>query len=716
MEHRAPDAGAPSAERHPAMSASDSLRLLIAEDSLNDAEIIVSTLRNAGLPVRPAQVSDPEELREKLTSTPLDLFLCGLELEAIRLEDAIEVITKSGLDVPVIALGSDTGQQARRDAMNLGATDLATKADLEHLCLVVRREFEASSNKRQIRALSRQVRETENRCTSLLDRSRDPIAYVHDGMHVYANRAYLEFFGHDDGDDIAGMPILDLIAPESQTEFRQLLREVGRGGRAAADVELNVVRKGQAQRLRIDVSTAAIDDEPCIQLLMPAVNEPSGEARKLELEISKLNKTDLATGLMNRMHFSSMLEEAVLTGSGEARDNRTDGLLHIQIDDASKTRQRFGATGHDRIMAQLAGLLRDDLDDDCLAGRISEIALIAYLPNRNVHDTIAAAEATRLRIEEAIFDIGGQSFTTTASCGAVMLGPGTMNVHQAVADVEAACETAHYAGGNRIHLHSSMAGEADEDNVVIWDERLRNALEDDRFHLVYMPIASLSSDRTPRYEVRLRLTDEEGVIRGAEYFIPPAVRCGLAPDLDRWAVKQAAESLSEEQVGDDCVLFLKIGGATLADEGFVDFVAAILGDNKVRPEQLNFELNESEAVTRLTEAKPMFKKLKTLGCGLTLDHFGTGLNPFQLLKHLPAGWLKLDRAITRDLAKNPESMDKLRKIISAAHAQDLRVIASYIEDAQTLAYIWQANVVLVQGHFLQSPSPRMHYDFSGTVI
>lgn len=698
------------------MSASDSLRLLIAEDSLNDAEIIVSTLRNAGLPVRPAQVSDPEELREKLTSTPFDLFLCGLDLESIQLEDAITVITKSGLDVPVIALGSDTGQAARLDVMRLGATDLATKDDLEHLCLVVRREFEASHNKRQIRALSRQIRETENRCASLLDRSRDPIAYIHDGMHVYANRAYLEFFGHDDGEDIAGLPILDLIAPESQAEFRQLLREVGRGGRAAADVELNVVRKGAARRLRIDVSAAAVDGEPCIQLLLPAVNEPSGEARKLEQEISKLNKTDLATGLMNRMHFSAMLEEAVLTGSAEAGDNRTDGLLHVQIDDAGKARERFGATGHDRIMGQLAAMLRAELEDDCLAGRISEMALIAYLPNRTVHDAMAAAEGIRLRIEEAIFDIGGQSFTTTASCGAVMLGPGPMNVHQAVADVEAACETAHYAGGNRIHLHSAMAGEADEDNVVVWEERLRKALEDDRFHLVYMPIASLSADRTPRYEVRLRLTDEEGVIRGADYFIPPAMRCGLAPELDRWAVRRAIETLANEQAADDCELFLKIGGATLADAGFTDFVAEALKANGVHPGQLNFELNESEAVTRLTEAKPVFGALKSLGCGLTLDHFGTGLNPFQLLRHLPASWLKLDRAITRDLAKNPEAMEKLRKIISAAQAQQQRVIASYIEDAQTLAFIWQANVIFVQGHFLQPPSTGMHYDFSGTVI
>ncbi len=692
------------------------LRLLIADDSLNDAEVIVSMLRNAGYAVRPEHVNDPDALRESLTSRAFDLFLCGVELEGIGLDDALQVIRKSGLDVPVIALSETVDQATRCEVMGLGAVDLATKEDLEHLRLVVRREFDATFNKRQIRRLERQVRETENRCSALLHRSRDPIAYVHDGMHVYANPAYLDFFGYESADDIEGMPILDLVAPENQAEFRQVLREVGRGGRAAADMELNIVRQGKAERLRMDISAAAIDGEPCIQLLMPAVNQTSGEAEKLEQEINKLNRTDLATGLMNRIHFSSRLEDAVLTGETATRDDRTDGLLHIQLDDAAKARERFGATGHDRIMGQLAALLRADLEEDCLAGRISETALIAYLPGRSVHDTIAMAEAICLRVDEAIFEIGGETFTTTASCGAVMLGPGPAQVHQAVADVEAACETAHYAGGNRIHLHSAMAGEADEDNALIWEERLKAALENNRFQLVYMPIASLSSDRQPRYEIRLRLQDEEGVIRGADYFMQAAIRCGLGPALDRWAVEHAIESLAARKDDTSSVLFLKLSGVTLADRELPDFLAQQLTKHCVAAAQLNFELNESEAVTRLTDAKPMFEKIRELGCGLTLDHFGTGLNPFQLLKHLPAGWIKLDRAITRDLAKNPEGMEKLRKIITLARNKDLNVIASYIEDAQTLAFIWQANIVYVQGHFLQPPSTTMQYDFSGTVI
>ena len=60
----------------------------------------------------------------------------------------------------------------------------------------------------------------EKRCQLLLDSSVDAIAYVHDGMHIYANRAYLELFGYDDVEDLEGMPMIDLIGGADQSASR----------------------------------------------------------------------------------------------------------------------------------------------------------------------------------------------------------------------------------------------------------------------------------------------------------------------------------------------------------------------------------------------------------------------------------------------------------------------------------------------------------------
>ena len=73
------------------------------------------------------------------------------------------------------------------------------------------------------------MRETERRCDALIESSRDPIAYVHEGMHIRANDAYLEMFGYETFEDIEGMSLLDLVAPAHVDEFKQLLKQLSKG-------------------------------------------------------------------------------------------------------------------------------------------------------------------------------------------------------------------------------------------------------------------------------------------------------------------------------------------------------------------------------------------------------------------------------------------------------------------------------------------------------
>jgi PAS domain-containing protein len=66
--------------------------------------------------------------------------------------------------------------------------------------------------RRSQRRLESQMRETERRCDALIASSRDPIAYVHEGMHIRANDAYLEMFGYESFEDIEGLSLLDMVA------------------------------------------------------------------------------------------------------------------------------------------------------------------------------------------------------------------------------------------------------------------------------------------------------------------------------------------------------------------------------------------------------------------------------------------------------------------------------------------------------------------------
>src|SRR6187431_785192 len=118
------------------------IRLLIVEDSEEDAEHLVSVLRNGGIAVRPSRVTDPKLLAEQLESHPYDLLLVNAKSKAHPLFDIANIAQRSGKDLPVVALIRASSDDAIISAYRDGATAIAIHGLTEHVQRVVRREFE----------------------------------------------------------------------------------------------------------------------------------------------------------------------------------------------------------------------------------------------------------------------------------------------------------------------------------------------------------------------------------------------------------------------------------------------------------------------------------------------------------------------------------------------------------------------------------------------
>ncbi|MDQ1092830.1 PAS domain S-box-containing protein [Xanthomonas sacchari] len=204
------------------------LRLMIVDDSGEDAEAIVSSLRNSGIAVRPSRPQHAEELAAMLASQPIDLVLSA-QAQSIPLPQVLQRVAASGKDIPVIVLAERIEEQEWLEAMAGGARAIALRRRPEHLLAVVRTTWADLQARRGLRRIEAQMRETERRCDALIASSRDPIAYIHEGMHIRANDAYLEMFGFDSFDDVEGVSLLDMVAPQHVEGFKQLLKSLGKG-------------------------------------------------------------------------------------------------------------------------------------------------------------------------------------------------------------------------------------------------------------------------------------------------------------------------------------------------------------------------------------------------------------------------------------------------------------------------------------------------------
>jgi len=166
-----------------------SINLLIIHQSEEEAERILSLLRNYQIAVRPTRCFDEEDLTGILERKQIDLVLCQQMQQQLPTQTVIDHIKRMGQDLPVIALIDDFDIDQISDAIEAGANSYCSPKLPEHMRHVISRDMKNLQQRRENIRLARELRQTEKRVNSLLDSSKQAIAYIHDGMHAYTNQS-----------------------------------------------------------------------------------------------------------------------------------------------------------------------------------------------------------------------------------------------------------------------------------------------------------------------------------------------------------------------------------------------------------------------------------------------------------------------------------------------------------------------------------------------
>ena len=677
------------------------IRLLILEDSQNEAERLVSLFRNAGQATRVHRLTSSDDLAEALKQI-WDLLISAPQSENLDPSEAISAIRRQAKDIPIIQLTAGNDAEAITDALMLGAQDALPQGEDEWLLLVANRELANLEERRARRSAEVALREAEKRCQLLLDSSVDAIAYVHDGMHIYANRAYLELFGYDDVEDLEGMPMIDLIGGADQSRFKTFLKNY-QTLEGSAELACGGVRAdGEALKMRMSFSPAAYDGEPCIQVVIRAESD-SAELQKLR----EISSQDPVTGLLNRNSFVEVMDTAV---ERAVNAGQSATLAYIRIDRFAALQADIGLTDSDQLLSQLATLLRGHFPSDTQLARFADDVFTVLQPGVIPQQAEAELRALLGKVEGHLLDVGGRTVQVTLSIGVAGLDEKTAKAQDAIERAHRCADE--LSDGNALKIYNpadELAAAANRGDIAAM---LKQALENNSFRLLFQPIISLRGDNFEHYEVLLQLLDPQGAEVPPNEFLSAASEAGLASKIDRWVILNSIKLLAEHRAkGHSTRLFLHLSAASIQDASLLPWLGVVLKASRLPGDSLAFEFGEADAVAYLKPAKALAQGLSGLGCRIALAQFGCVLNPFNTLKHLDAEFIKVDGSYTQDLSRQ-ENQEALKTLLAELHEQRKQSIVPFVESATVLATLWQAGVSYIQGHYLQGPSQSMDYDFS----
>jgi len=666
----------------------ESSYLLVIDNSVERIQAINSYLRNAGMAVRVINAATAVELETSLQEKSPFLIVLGNQLpDTLKIGHVLQAAREHAL--PVV-LQFEPGNYGNIESAIGDYSLLLVGADNhEQLMEVVQQHLSGGKSARKYDDLQRRLDELQHRYDLLLDSARDAIAYIHEGLHVYANRAYLELLQFKDMSDIVGLSLLELVSTGKGTDLKKLLRDMNRDIIPEDTLPVSVnLASGQELKADLTFLPARFNGEKCIQMM---VCEQDAKLALRE-ELDRLRKTDQLTQMLNRKTFTDRLTDFIANGHGE---KLRSAVLYIEPDGTASLESDIGVDSLDAHILDLSNIIRGCTAEHDLSARYGEygFALLIQRTDKN------ALESTAKEILENygnhIIDLGERTLSASCSIGMATIGSLTKDAREVIDQARTAFKEAAQKGSAlftyKPALKTVSSGEEDRD----WVERIRHALNNHDFYTVQQSIVDLEGENEGLFENRTFMREENLDTQVTE-FLEVAERNDLGGTIDRHVIPQLMAAIAG--TGDKHIIPLSTNSVT--DPGFAHWFEGELKTAEVEGSQILLQVSAICAESNLKAARRLIDEVQTMGCGIVLADFDNERRTLQLLEHLPVDMVKLRRGLSHGLSSSTANQEIIRAVVKAASGSNVTIVADEVQDASDLALLWQCGVKLVTGDFL----------------
>jgi diguanylate cyclase (GGDEF)-like protein/PAS domain S-box-containing protein len=668
--------------------------LIVLSTARDPVEQINSVLRRAGHPVHCTWIPSLRDLGDALGQLNPELLLF-VDTGGDDLTGASSVRDQLAPSVPLIVVAEGFDESRIAVAMANGARDVVSLASPARLQAVMGRELRSFRLERALETTLKSARDARRQLETVLERSNDAIVQVQEGIIVDANPSWLELFGIVAAEGLIGQPIMDLFEESKHAALKGALAACLQGRWSDHTLQLNaVLSDGTVLPMEMVLTPGEHDGEPCVRMVVPA--RPK-DAKGLADDLADAVRRDPSTGFLYRGPLLEALKERLATPvPGGVRY-----FALVKPDKFAAIEHDVGAAASEEVLREFASVLKEHLNAKDIAGRFGGVSFLVLLERGNERDVDAWSEQLIAKCGRQVVKIGQKSLNLTCTVGLSVVTPSGANLDATIADAVDACRKGRGRGGNQ----SVTSDKADNDQRVksydaVWVKHIKAALMENRFRLVQQPVASLQGDDLGMFDVLVRMIDGQGKEVLPAEFMAAAERNDLLKNIDRWVVGASLSFAAQRKPG---CLFVRMSKDTVRDGSFLDWLDNHIRASRAEPGRLCFQVPEAVAASQVTEATALASQLRNRGFRFALDAFGSGRDPMGLLSSFPLDFIKIDGAIVQGLASDQDAQAKVRSFVEAADKRKVQTIAERVENANTMAVLWQLGVQFIQGYFINAP-------------
>lgn len=593
----------------------------------------------------------------------------------------------------------------------------------------------------RVRTLSRQITTQKSveaerqRLDGILGSVGDGVYGVdNNGIITFINPTGLQLLGLKEESDVVGKQAHEVIHYAADDGGRidasesALNRAYAQGESLTGHETVFWKKSGEGIPVECTVLPLAIQQrrEGSVVVFRDISERKSAERLRWELTHDRL------TGLANARHFNHVLTQEL----NKRRDNGGYAtVLYIDIDRYNYIIDVAGPSGAEQLLIEVASTISKRLREGDLLARIEGDRLALLLTGVQLENLFPVADGFRELMHTCHYVAHNQQRHCTASIGVAVVSKDTPSSEYALEHARLACKSAKQRGRDQTEIY---VGEHDariaREIEAGWTDRLRTALEQERFIFLVQPIVPLAALPTTEsavvqrqgwrvngagnggqeylFEILIRMVGKDGQLISPSVFVPLAERVGMMPKVDLWVVNRLVKHLAGlKNIKAPIAFNVNLSNMTLADPESLALIEAAIKSSGVQARQLVFEITETSELTSLHTARKFISALKKLGCRFALDDFGTGFSSFTHLRHLPVDFVKIEGSFVEGMAGSDLDRKMVGSITQLAQSLTLKVIGEHVDGFATLQALRASGAEYAQGNYLGEPRPLRSIDF-----
>ncbi len=517
---------------------------------------------------------------------------------------------------------------------------------------------------------------------------------------INANKAFCDNTGYTVKELIGQTPSILSSGWHDKKFYKDMWKQINKEGQWKGEI---TDRRKNGELYTSETSIVSIKNKEGINTHYIAVSSDVTLKKEQEKVINNLAYYDGLTKLPNRTFFEERFHNKIASAKRRARGI---ALLFIDLDNFKTVNDTFGHLIGDKFLRDAASRLKNIIREEDIIGRFGGDEFTILIEDFATASNLARLASKIVETFNQPFQIDGNDFFSGASIGISVFPENGNSYH----DLMRAADTAMYhvkaAGKGGYEFYSKTMSDIVSKRMEM-DSKLRTALMNDEFHLVYQPKVDIKNNKVYGMEALLRWINPDLGFTPPDQFIPILEENGYIYSVGLWIIRQAlsdTKKLHDEGVK-DLIISINVSYIQLENNDFLKDFGEIIDEIGVKRELIELEITESQLMNNIEEALIKLQEITKRGIKISIDDFGTGYSSLSYLKKLPADTIKIDKSFVLDVDKDEDDRSIVQAIIALSHSLNKIVIAEGSETQSHIDTLKELGCTKVQGYFYSKPLP-----------